>query len=130
MLSLTLAIACAPTPVATVAADDAEGARTRARIDALEERVRVLEQAERAPPPTVATPMPGWSCMARCGTRDTQTTAFRVSYHRVTSHGESAAGAYQALIDACDGTLYERIEAESFVGGDMRNVCMPDAGAH
>lgn len=126
---MVLAIACGPTPVVTVAPHDDASARTVARIDALEQRVRALEDAEPAPAPS-SNPVPGWSCMARRGTRGMQTTEFRVSYQRVTSHGDSPASAYQSRNDACNGTLDERIEGESMVGGDMRNVCMPDSGTH
>jgi hypothetical protein len=53
-----------------------------------------------------------------------------VIYERVTGHGESSAAAYQALIDACgSGTLYQRLENEAFVGGELRDVCLRDAAS-
>jgi hypothetical protein len=122
-------LACGPSPAApTVVPHPGNSARIEARIGALEQRIDALERAgEREP--VVAGASLGWSCMAKCGERDRQTTEFHVQYRRVTGQGASAAAAYQAMIDACDGTLYERIEDERFVGAEMRNVCLADAPA-
>lgn len=122
---LAWVLGCSPSTAAPTVVPGPDPA-VDARIGALERRIEALER-ERLSPPVVAPVAAGWSCMAKCGERDRQTTEFHVTFRRVTGHGDSAAAAYQQLIDACDGTLYERIEDERFVGGEMRSVCLADA---
>jgi hypothetical protein len=101
------------------------------RMGSLEARVAQLEatRAEREPAPAPAPQAGGWSCVAKCGAQSTQTTEPRIVYERVTGQGVSVAAAYQDMVDHCAGTIYERFEDGRMVGGEMRSVCMQDAGA-
>jgi hypothetical protein len=99
--------------------------RLQQQLTELERRVDALEHER--PAAASESPSPrafGWSCNAKCGTRSTQTTEFRVSYERVTGQGDTAAAAYDDMLRRCDGTIYERLEDERFVGGEMKNVCL------
>jgi hypothetical protein len=131
----TSSIGCAPatgndasaTPTSPARDHDIE--QMRAELEGLGARVDRLErERERRPDEGSAAPA-GWSCMAKCGSRSTQTTEFRMEYERVTGHGATAAEAYQHLLDGCRGTIYERLEDERFVGGEMKNVCLDEAAA-
>jgi len=103
--------------------------KLREQVAALEARVAQLEHAsaESTAKHAVAS-APRWSCSAKCGRRSTQTTEFEVKYERITSSGATAAEAYERLNNACRDTIYERIEGQSMVGGEMKNVCIREAG--
>lgn len=128
VLFTSLVSACAGTsaeqaPPAPAA--DPNLAAMQQRIDELERRVDTLERER--PSAQADAPVGSWSCSAKCGVRSTQTTDFRVSFEHLTGQGTTAAAAYDDLLRKCDGRLYERIEGETFVGGEMKSVCMSDA---
>ena len=119
--------AAAPRPITV----DPAFAKMQERVAVLEARVERIENATASEKDKRAAPRPaGWSCMAKCGKRSTQTTEFRVDYDRVTGHGPTAAEAYEDMLRSCHGTIYERLEDNRFVGGDMKSTCISEAGAH
>src|SRR5688500_8923980 len=128
LFAMTIACATATSdkPAATAPENDAEMERMQGRIDALEGRVDALERAGSSN--GTATPGASWSCQAKCGVRSTQTTEFHVTFDEVTGQGSTAAAAYEDMRRKCDGRLYERLEDERFIGGDMKSTCMRDGG--
>jgi hypothetical protein len=119
----------APPPPAP--ASDPAVPKLREQIAALEARVTQLEHAsaESASKRAAAPSVPRWSCSAKCGRRSTQTTEFEINYERITSSGTTAAEAYERLNNACRDTIYERVEGQRMVGGEMKNVCIREAGS-
>ena len=98
------------------------------RLDALETRVDTLQRALADQQHAFAARVTGWSCMASCGARSTQTTEAVINFHEVTGHGDSAAAAYENMLDHCPhGQIYERIDNGHLVGGEMKSVCLRDA---
>jgi hypothetical protein len=129
-LLVATAIGCAPRQHDSSAPGSAEHDRTLAslqdHVTELERRVEVLEHQRdaAATAPASSAPTIGWSCMAKCGNRNRQTTEFKVDYERVTGKGATAAEAYEDMLGHCSGTIYETIEDERFLGGEMKNVCL------
>lgn len=121
---------CAPALQAPAGPSERELGAWERRVEELERRVSTLEEARAAvsvaPPSATAAP-PSWSCSAKCGKQSTQTTAFEVKFERVTGQGTSSAAAYEDMLRKCNGRIYERIENDGFVGGEMKNVCASDA---
>jgi hypothetical protein len=122
---------CAPVVPAAAGPSDRELAVLEKRVEDLERRVGALDGPRAAvsvAPPAATSPAPSFSCVAKCGTRSTQTTAFKVTFERVTGQGSSVAAAYEDMVRKCDGRIYERIEEDQFIGGEMKSVCVSDAG--
>jgi hypothetical protein len=124
IVTVCVALGCAHHPRPSMPVPDPRALKLATLQDqtaALDARIGALERAsrEQSPPP------PRWSCSARCGHQSTQTTAFKIIFRYVVGEGRSAAQAYKQLVDACDdGRLYESMDGERFVGGDMRSSCL------